>query len=351
MTKRGELRSLQSLPNHTRSLVTPLLMAHPVEWDFDNDSPKKSVDDHLQPIPANIASHWGKSTAFIDLKWIDDDNLASGVHPLRWLFDEAAKLGLDLIPVVGPERSDAYISAVHDIVQTYGTDVCLRLAPDYWPGFSGSPECGKLISRFGIANSKVHVVLDVESDTGGTTRAAVLAELRLNADITAYASVTFAGTGRPVDLPPKKGIHLLDRDEWAIYEAVRKAAPPRIPSFGDYGIAPIETTPINPRFMYISGKLTYTSGSSWIFARGALFRGPAGKSMGGDSVIEPCKLLVGHTGFAGASHCEFDTWIEGVANGTQAGSSPETWLKLGTLHHIVTVTDQIASLGGTLTVP
>lgn len=349
-TKKAELTAVSDLPPAVQSCITPLFVVHPQEWDYDTGSLKKTVDGHLAKLPAALVAAWGSGEAFVDLQQISDAPTSDGRHPLEWIMDETLALGLELTPVCSPDRTAAYLNAVGTVVSKHATGICLRLTVNYWPGSTGSTDVDALLIRYGLSKSEVHLLLDIEGEAGNTAFSALSAEMRLLPGLSDWASLTIAGSSRPSILPGK-GVHELDRAEWDTYRRLRKAATLRTPSYGDYGIGAIETISIDPRVMSISGKITYTVGDISLFARGELFKGQAGRGIGGDSVIEPCRLVRSHTQFRGGSHCAFDQWIEDVADAMTAGSSPGTWLKFGTHHHLITVVEQIASLSATSAVP
>jgi hypothetical protein len=343
LTKRAELTAISELPAPLKSTTKPLFVVHPRDIDFDGGSPKKSVADHISKLPASLIKAWGPGEAFLDLIHIDDDPVGGGEHALEWIVDECATSGLLLTPACSPTRSSDYLAAVGRVVAKHGSGICIRVTADEWPGSHGPGAVDGLMSRFSIGKPSTHLVLDVEGETGNTASTALSAELRLLPDVGDWASVTMAGSGRPSALPTTKGLHEIDRTEWAMYRAIAASHPTRVPSYGDYGIASLETLNIDPRVMSISGKITYTADSVWLFAKGDLFKGPAGRSMGGNSVVEPCRLVAASSKFTNG-HCYFEQWVREVAAGTTQGSGPEQWLRHGTLHHLITVSEQIASL-------
>ncbi|MBY3988005.1 hypothetical protein HQO84_18590 [Rhodococcus fascians] len=351
-TKRSELNAVGDLPSSIKDAMTPVFVVHPQEVDFDSGGLKKSMHAHVEKLPKALVDAWGTGGAFIDLVNLSDEPMSDGSHPLVWLLRECATLGLDLTPVVSPDRSTNYLASVVSLLAGATSQVAFRLTANQWPGSTGPASVDALLRTLGLQASDVHVLLDIEGEAGNTAYSALSAELRLMPTIQQWTSLTVVGSSRPAPANlPGKGIHEMERVEWTTYKRIRNGLPPRIPSFGDYGIAAIETVSVDPRVMSIAGKITYTVEDISLFAKGELFKGQAGSGIGGDSVVEPCRLVSLHRLFLGRGHCLFEGWIEDVANRSVAGSSPGTWLRHGTHHHLIHSVEQIASLPSASTSP
>lgn len=350
LTKRGERRALRITPAAVKTGMRPVFLIHPVEWDYDKKAPKKTTDQHLEPLPAELVSAWGKDDAFVDLQNAGDSDVF-GAHPLKWFCDEATTNGLNLTPVLSLASSNPYLNAVKTLADG-GSDVCLRLSPDQWPG-GLSTSIDALLNALGIGADRAHLILDLQNDVGAVTGRLARDELGVFPHLDDWRSVTVAATAIPTDMPTGPGLHTIARHDWRIYTALRGLPMPlpRVPSFGDYGINGWGTGPgINPRFMSISATLRYTLDDQWLVAKGGLWKGNGGKSLGALSVPPAARLLVSDARFMATNHCHFEPWLETVATGV-GGSNAEMWRKLGTCHHLQVVTDQIANLSSTSTGP
>lgn len=350
-TKRGERIALANSAVAVKQRLRPLFVVQPLDWDFENDCPRKSVAEHLSNLPRDLAQSWGTSDAFIDLVHIDDAPIGRGEHPLVWLVGQAGILGLDLTPVVSMNRSAAYMAAAASLASSHG--VCLRLPVDEWPASVGAAAVDQLLNDLGISAADAHIVLDLADDVGSAAGMLASSELRSFPHLSDWRSITVAGTSVPETMPPGPGLHVVGRYEWRIYQALRGlAAPlPRLPTFGDYAIAGFGAGPdIDPRVMSISATLRYTIDTDILVAKGGLFKGSAGRSRGAAAVPPAAALLTGHADFKGPGHCGFDDWLLQVTAGT-GGGSPEIWRRVGTEHHLRVVTNQIATLDGSSSSP
>ena len=87
--KLGEYGALQTLTPPVRMALTPLLEVPPVDWDYKEQRPKKTIDQHLKKVGQKIERAWGHSgRLFVDLPaWIPgSERMSDGEHPLHYVF-------------------------------------------------------------------------------------------------------------------------------------------------------------------------------------------------------------------------------------------------------------------------
>ena len=117
--KDGEYGALQMLAPRTREAITPLLEIPPIDWDYAEDRPKKTIDQHLQKVGQKIERAWGqRRPLFVDLPlWIpENERMIGGEHPLNYVFTSLRDRGIEAIPVIGLLRPNEYLSACRDII-------------------------------------------------------------------------------------------------------------------------------------------------------------------------------------------------------------------------------------------
>lgn len=347
-TKRGELSALRDLAADVRDRLTPLFVVHPVDWNFETDAPNKSVEAHITGLGKKIADAWGTSRAFIDPVFvIDETEPTGGLHAIA---DQAAAEGLRLVPVVSLGRPGEYLDAAAALVQRDGTGVCIRLSAASWPTTPGKiRELNELLATLAVTPEQVDLVLDL-ADEIGSELARTLAQTTLltlpHAQL--WRSVTIAGGSFPPDLSKvqKDRLERIPRQEWRLYcdiAAEAEASGLRVPGFGDYAVAhPDPTMTINPRFMNISGSLRYTIDGDWLVAKGPLFKGTRG-GFGAEAVVPPARLIAGAEQFCGSEFSAGDAWIADVAATGENGGNPERWRRSATNHHLVFVTESLAT--------
>src|SRR5947208_16828571 len=84
--REGECGALQQLAEEVRSRLTPIIEVPPIPWDYTEDEPAKTIDEHMSKVVPKIQRSWGSGPIWIDLLWISpQERLEDGAHPLRWL--------------------------------------------------------------------------------------------------------------------------------------------------------------------------------------------------------------------------------------------------------------------------
>lgn len=341
-TKAGERDAVGVIDDHQKDAFTPLWVVHPIDWDFELDQPKKSIDDHLVKLPADLDKVWERP-AFIDTLHVEDETMADGRHPLEWIVATAADNGRQLVPVVAPERPSEARDAVRNLLASGITsDVCLRLGIEYW---SDEQQIDDLLTGIGAARADTHLVLDLRGDAGPASRLALSSTLRALPSATEWKTLTVTATAMPQTPPAGHGIHEIPRQEWINYRAIVDGGSfgERQPTFGDYAIAyPDPFDDVDPRVLQISAKLKYTCDEKWLLGRGGLFKGTGGRGGGGESIRPAAAAISSHSEFA-LPHCTGEDWIVAAAETGPTGS-PRTWVRVGTAHHLLRVLGQIGSM-------
>lgn len=343
-TKAGERDALKSIDDRSKARIVPLFVVHPIAWDFERDRPEKTIDAHLAKLPEALVKSWGTGDAFIDVRHVDGEQMEDGRHPVEWLVTEARKLDLTLVPVLAPSSSDECAAAVARLVAGRTEEICLRVDAGEWPVPPQDGVIDTFIRGLGVRKQDVHLVLDLRDETEESARFALAAAFRGLPTPRAWKTITVTATAMPQVTPSGRGIHELRREEWANYRDLidNRKYGVRRPTFGDYGIShPDPFADIDPRLLQISAKLKYTSDDKWLLARGGLFKGTGGRSGGGAEIRPVARLLSTHDEFT-RNHCGAEKWISAAASGTGSVGNPQTWVKIGTWHHLMRVLDQIA---------
>jgi hypothetical protein len=351
LTKRGELAAVADLPPELRPRIAPMFVVHPVDMNFETDSPSKTVAEHVRGLGRKIADSWGTERAMLDTTFVIDDTDPSG--GLRTITDDAANAGLHLVPVVSPHRPEAHTSTAAELHRLYDNGVCIRLSPSQWPNAPQSQaELTDLINVLGVTPESVDLVLDLGDEPNtGLVESFARHALAALPNPARWRTLVLAGAAFPRDLTgvPKGQITRVPRHDWHRYQRLASetaSAGHRVPAFGDYAVAhPDPTLAINPRFMSISASLRYTSDDDWLVAKGSeLFKGRGGGA-GGEAIRPAARMLLDHEEFCGANFSEGDEWISEVARNPQSScGNPERWRRTATNHHIVFVTDRLAIL-------
>lgn len=353
-TKAGELAGLTDVAPRWKASLAPLFMIHPINYDFEADRPSKTADEHVADLARKIVTaSTGVERAFLDPILITDEPVNDGADdPFDTVLMEARERGSLLIPVVRPDQKDEHTDLVARVHQETGSGVCLRLTPSFWPSSPTEARAVEgLLRTLRVDQTETDLVLDLGAEVN-TELAPMLATSALQAlpDAKTWRTVTLAGGAFPEYLTdvPKDCTHRIPRREWTTYERVRREAVEsghRQPLFGDYVVAnPDPTTgDVDPKVMNISAAIRYTVDDAWLVAKGGLFKGTGGRSLGGAAAIPVARLLAGAPEFCGPDYSAGDAWIDATARGETNGGSPQTWRRHGTSHHLTFVSESLAT--------
>jgi hypothetical protein len=104
--------------------------------------------------------------------------------------------------------------------------------------------------------------------------------------------------------------------------------------------------------MQISATFRYATESHWVIAKGALFKGQAGRGKGGSAIIPPLRELSVSADYLDVSHCACEQWISQLLDDAASSApgekiktgNPRAWREYGTIHHLTQTVESIANL-------
>jgi hypothetical protein len=221
--KEGEYLALRELTPNVKDALTPLIEPPSIPYDFVNEMPAKTVDEHLGRVVEKIETNWGSDPLFIDLDWIPPSEvMADGRHPLKYIFDNARTRGLLPIPVTGLNRASEYQDAVKDASDTDNRGVCVRLESDDLEDFADlASNLDATLAFFGLPASQIDLIIDFGSIAPAIGPMALAANSVIASlpQINDWRTLTLAATAFPQDLSSisARSSALLPRTEWAIW--------------------------------------------------------------------------------------------------------------------------------------
>jgi hypothetical protein len=349
--KAGEYQALKELKDQVKNHLTPLIEIPSIPWDFENDVPGKTVDEHLVGVAANIEKHWGtERPMFVDLLWLPSPTATADGRPtVTYVFDDARSKGLQLIPVTGLTRAWSHQDAVREIVARDQRGVCVRLvSQDFEDLLDLDTTLENFLTLLGVTPRNTDLIVDFKEITAGQASPltiAIISIIKSLPSISDWRSITVAASAFPLNLSnlEASSVTPVPRAEWSIWESLarKRAKLPRMPTFGDYAISHPDIVEIDPRMMRMSAQLRYTTETDWL-----IFKGRNVRDYGYEQIVGICKTVSERPEFKGELHCWGDTFIGNCGAGYGGPGSATTWRKLGTNHHLTLVVDQIANLPG-----
>jgi hypothetical protein len=345
--KEGEYAALEVLSPEHKSNLMPLIEIPAIPYDFANECPAKSLDEHVAGIPERLKRACGTMPFYLDLPWFgQDETLADGKTALEAILRKNVELGLGTTPVVYRQSSPAYLAAANTHTESTGSGICIRLLiEDFEDEIDIETEISRLLSSIPAANGATDLVLDLE-DLGATSGTAVLVArsvLSMIPDKDRWRRVILAAASFPEDLSDVSAATIvnLPRHEWDLWKTLQKrpnALPRRDLIFSDYAMShPVGKT-LDPRTMRMSANIRYTTDNDWLVIKGRNVR-----QYGFSQYFELCRLLIERPEYSGRGYSWGDDYIADCAAEIQGPGNATTWRKVGVNHHITLVTTELAS--------
>lgn len=344
--RQGEYSALQELRANQRENLTPLADIPPIPWDFINEQPARTIDQHMENVPAQMLAAWGEPPIFVDLGLVDSDvRMANGRHPIDDLFQRLYEEGVHAIPVTATDRDADYQAAIQTVLGRDDHGLCIRASADDLEIENGFTAFAGIVDASGLGLDEIDLVLDfraIDANQVNLLRQLVVNVIASIPSIADYRTLTLLTGAFPVNMTNVPlGLSALPRADWALWLAVRGAAPARLPSFGDYTANYPDQEEIDPRYMQPSANIRYAGEDDWVIARGRSVRSPRFGQYGQYNVLS--QRLVGHPQYAGNSFSWASDFIDTCAGGGPTGNLT-SWRKVATNRHMALAGHQIASL-------
>lgn len=339
----GEYQALYRLSKGAKSAITPLIVIPPIEWDFEEECLKKTVDEHILPFPGKYDDKWGNKNALIDIhESLQLESMANGRPVLEFIFDELRARETGAIPVTGLLRDQSYAEQVKRIVSLDNRGVCLRVGftdlmmPDLNERLKG------IHGDIEVDPPDIDLLLDF-GEPENFEPLDVLAKLiagrmkSINA-LNDYRSLVVAGMSLKLSEVKRPG-NEVPRSEWALYkELISILGNTRVPSYGDYTVETPKFLDMDMRLLNPAGKIVYTCDDTWLISKGGSFRDNNAQ------MKEHCETIIKSGHFSGENFSFGDKRISDTASGADGFGNQTTWKQVAVNHHIEKVVDQLSKL-------
>lgn len=345
--KRGERTALSALKAKDWQRLMPVLMVPPRDKDFDAGGFKKTLEVHLDGMPAALYAAVKNRAVYLDISLLDSATPVHGVHPMAWLLSACTSLGMNVRPMIRPDASIALIAAARTHHSATGHGSGISLAPGEWVT-SGTSIAQKLIAATRIPAADLDIFLD--GGTPPTIPNPTLFDQEVDAlqTLGPFASITVGATSFPDAARLGRGLIHVNRDDWSLFQAVyhlRAASSKNQVDYFDFVIdnPAFAVGSTNPKFLSFNARLRYTADADWIVATGQLFKGQGGSGLGGAAMIAVLRDLQIEPGFRAVLSTPTDDWVDNVVAGSVSPSNAEGWRKHGTTRHLLVTSEQLAS--------
>jgi hypothetical protein len=347
--KQGEYQAVQRLLETTKNGLIPLIELPEIGWDFEERRQAKTVDDHIAPFPRRVHAKWKERPCFVDLHLLGStERMASGVHPIRFVFTRFREMECPAIPVTGVTRDVSYQQETKRVLDEDKRGLCLRVSIEQAAKNSLRADADSLLATFGVRVTDCDFILDVGApnfvplDGFSKVVQAIVMQLPHLAE---WRTFTLVGTSFPETMTGiKTGGEVIPRYEWQLYRMLvprlsdMKA---RLPAFGDYVISHPRVLPHDMRLLKPYATIRYTIDDAWYVIKGKNVR-----DYKFEQYRELSRRVVNSRHYCGSTFSWGDDYILRCADGTGKTGNLSTWRQVGTNHHIEKVIRDIASIYG-----
>lgn len=331
------------------ALIQPLVEVPPVPYDYTNERPAKSLDDHVAGVAERLERCWAQHPVYLDLPWFGvEDRLADGDIALRSVLGTCIDRSLRVSPVVSRSSSEDYLTATAEHVARCGLPVAFRLfVEDFDDEIDIDEEVDRLLHQTGAASAdRVDLLVDLKHLGSDASRDVLVARsiFSMLPHLEAWRRVVLIGASFPEDLSEVDAatISVLPRREWMLWESIQRRRAPRSDMlFGNYAIAHPVPRELDPRTMRMSASIRYTTPDSWLILKGRNVR-----QYGFDQYFDLSRALVARQEYSGPDYSWGDRFVNQCATGQSGPGNATTWRKVGTNHHLTLVARQLASQRG-----
>ena len=338
--KRAEKAALRQLQPVLRSRITPLLEI--VEW---NEKKEKTFEEHLDTAFRHLVeSVKGYPRCFLDVKEIDP----AGAQAAAAVFNRAAAAGITFTPVTGVSRTvDVNAALGH---QDRG--LAIRLERNEFETGDLAIKIESFLETHQVPANNIDLIVDLGAVENMIPQGVETLTDAFLDDVPDHASwrtftVSACAFPRSMGCVERHSHELVERVDWMAWKNNlhgRRAHLARLPSFGDCAIQHTSGVEgFDPKTMAASAAIRYARDQNWLLVKGestrttpATFQFP---QLAAKLVYGPLK----HS-FSGPNHCAGCQSMEEAANGASGYGSAEAWRRLGTIHHISRVMQDLGSL-------
>lgn len=345
----GEYGALNSMPPALRDRITPLLELPPTPWDFEEETPARTIDVHLGKVAQKIERAWGASRPlFLDFLWIaDTERMVDGGHPVESVLSSARRRGLAVIPVVGLLRGEDYLAACARTIHQDRRGACIRLQREDFVDFGDfgdlDTEVGRVLATLHLLPQDADLLLDLRSLARPIDIDSAIALISRVPNLGNWRTFSLAATSFPQNLTglPPSDCSIIPRQEWNTWTNIIRRRPSRLPTFSDYAISHPEPSEVDPRVMRPSASVRYTTHGAWLALKGRNLR-----DHGYEQFHDVCRELIRRAEYCGRVFSWGDEYIDDCASQRVGTGNLTTWRKVGTSHHLAFVLSELANIFG-----
>lgn len=337
--KRGEKLALKLLAAQLRCQIIPLLEI--VERKTDKTL-AKHLDTTFEDLAESVRAY---TRLFLDVRELAPDGPAAAVE----VFRRATVAGFGFTPVTGISRNADTSAAL----KYRDNGLALRLTRmEFEQGDDLAERLHNFLLQYELQGEEIDLIVDLGPVEDLVVEGIATLTDAFMADIPDHGrwrTFTLSACAFPLSmaLVDRQSHDFVERADWIawrdhLHQSRRSLR--RTPTFSDCAIQhPRGVEGFDPRIMQVSASVRYTLPEQWLLVKGESTRFRRARVQFPELAF---KLVYGdlRSHFRGQNHCEGCAAIKAAADGARGFGSAEVWRRLGTMHHISTVAEQLRLL-------
>ncbi|HVM33554.1 MAG TPA: hypothetical protein VMU88_10500 [bacterium] len=336
--KQGEKAALQNIQPALQPHITPLL-------EVVERVPAKNIQSHLETTFKQLAESTRPYTrCFIDTREIAPD----GPEAATAVFQRAQTENIVFTPITGISRTADVVPAL-----SYRTNgLGIRLTRDEFEQGNLTVALQDFMRRHNLSHAEVDLIVDLGPINDFVVDGVIALTNSFLASVPdhpLWKTLTVSACGFPssMGIVDRNSHELVDRVDWLAWRNnlfSRRSEIPRLPTFSDCAIQHSKGVEgFDPITMKASAAIRHTSADSWLLIKGVSIRSvlPTIQFRGLASQLVTGEL---REHFRGPTHCGGCSSVQAAASGAPRLGSLGAWRRLGTIHHITTVVEDLSAL-------
>ena len=226
----AEYQALLRMKEPAKNSIVPLITIPPIEFDFETETLKKTVHEHVHPFVARYVKKWGWRPSWLTL----DESLAGGrmdrgEHVFDYLLDKLRERGTLVMPALrlGADAETKTAAARAVAWDKHGVGVIVRL--EELMGNDVGARVLALVDELGGSPDETDVLIDMAAPNyepyAAFANALVLA-LGNMGDTDAFRNLVLVGTAIPGSFASlAKGSDEIPRHDWLFYRVLLENLP------------------------------------------------------------------------------------------------------------------------------
>ena len=351
----GEYEALLALARSVKDHVVPFVTIPAIEYDFEEQRPKSSVQDHVQPFVRRFESKWNRRAWIAVHDTIAQKTMENGSDVFTYVFDQLrSNLFASAVPAIPLGTATTVVRTVASIVRQDKRGLGLSLGLEDMMRGDLDLRLNTLVNALDVAENQIDLFIDLGalrfsphsdpySDLYKDLATWLVQNLVTKENLGRYRNLILLSTAWPESsssLP--KGTSKVVRHDWLLYKALVEThlRNLRCPNFGDYTLVHPKFQAVDMRTLKPAGKIVYTISDDWWVRKGLAFRDNP------EQMYEHCAALIKMSSFKGTGYSFGDEYIDKCANRRDNPGSLTQWKKVTINHHITHVVDDVASFFG-----